>query len=135
LYLWFTDNKWNYFNSGVVTIMFKQSCSLLVLASMITMSAMLANAGEVEVKTGNMQVSVKNGQVQVDSDSSNTRSSSWLQRLSHLRLFNGRSTTPSVQSDMKCDRDSSGYSTTRRSSSGTGISQSSSSSTTVTCSN
>jgi hypothetical protein len=115
--------------------MFKQSFSLLVLASMMTMTAMLANAGEVEVQTGNMQVSVKNGQVQVNSGSNNTRNSSWLHRLSNMRLFNGRSTTPSVQSDLKCDRDSSGYSTTRRSSSGTGISQSSSSSTTVTCSN
>ncbi|MGL6341765.1 MAG: hypothetical protein ACRC80_21805, partial [Waterburya sp.] len=86
------------------------------------MTTMLANAGEVEVQTGNMNVSVKNGQVQVN-NSSNTRNSSWLQRLSNLRLFNGRSTTPSVQSDLKCDRDSSGYSTTRRSSSGTGISQ------------
>lgn len=132
--LWFTDNKKNYFYSGVVTIMFKQSFSLLVLASMMTMTTMLANAGEVEVQTGNMNVSVKNGQVQVN-NSSNTRNSSWLQRLSNLRLFNGRSTTPSVQSDLKCDRDSSGYSTTRRSSSGTGISQSSSSSTTMTCSN
>ncbi len=115
--------------------MFKQSFSLLILASMMTMTAMLANAGEVEVQTGNMNVSVKNGQVQVNSGSSHTGNSSWLRRLSNLRLFNGRSTTPSIQSDLKCDRDSSGYSTTRRSSSGTGISQSSSSSTTMTCSN
>jgi hypothetical protein len=101
---------------------------------MMTMTAMLANAEEIEVKTGNMNVSVKNGQVQVNG-SSHTGNSSWLRRLSNLRLFNGRSTTPSVQSDLKCDRDSSSYSTTRRSSSGTGISQSSSSSTTMTCSN
>lgn len=113
--------------------MFKQSFSLIVFSSMITLSAMLANAGEVEVNTGNMQVSVENGQVQVDSGSSSTKNSSWLNRLTHMRLFNGRSTTPSIQSDLDCDRSSSGYSTTRRTSSGTGISQSSSSSTTVTC--
>ncbi|BAZ46593.1 hypothetical protein NIES4102_36290 [Chondrocystis sp. NIES-4102] len=112
--------------------MFKQSFSLIVFSSMITLSAMLANAEEVKVNTGNMQVSVKNGQVQVNS-SPTTRNSSWLNRITQIRLFNGRTTTPSIQSDLKCDRKNSSYSTIRRSSSGTGISQSSSSSTTVSC--
>lgn len=113
--------------------MFKQSVSLMVVPAVIILSAGLANAHEVEVKAGNTQVSVQNGQVRVNSNT--VKTPSLLNRLSNLRLFNGRrsSSSSSVESNMKCDRSSSGYSTTRRSSSGTGVSRSSSSSTTMTC--
>ncbi len=112
--------------------MYKQSVSLMVLSTVIALSAGLANAHEVEVKTGNMQVSVQNGEVQVNS--SRVKTPSLLNRLNNLRLFNGRSSSrSSVESNTKCDRASSGYSTTRSNSSGTAVSRSSSSSTTMTC--
>lgn len=112
--------------------MFKQSVSLIVVPAVVILSAGLANAHEVEVKAGNTQVSVQNGQVRVNSNT--VKTPSLLNRLSNLRLFNGRrSSAPSVESNLKCDRSSSGYSTTRSSSSGTGVSRSSSTSTTMTC--
>ena len=111
--------------------MFKQSVSLIVVPAVIALSTGLANAHEVEVKTGNMQVSVQNGEVQVNSNPA--RSQSWLNRLGNLRIFNGSSSRSTGVTKMKCDRSSSGYSTSRRNSSGTAVSQSSSSSTTMTC--
>ena len=115
--------------------MFKQLVSLIVFSTVVTLSAGLANANEVEVKTGNMRVSVENGKVQVNSN--RAKLPSWIDRLSNLRLSNSRSSRssvePNVGSNMKCDRVSSGHSTTSKNRSGTAVSQSSSSSTTMTC--
>ncbi|MEM7592343.1 MAG: hypothetical protein AAF383_12615 [Cyanobacteria bacterium P01_A01_bin.83] len=119
--------------------MLKQSISLMITPVIIGLYVGVANANEVEVKTGNMRVSVQNGNVEVDSGSASTKVPSLLNRLSNFRLFGDREASPasnrhqSRSSNLKCDRSSSGYSTTRRNSSGTGVSQTRSSSTTMTC--
>ncbi|HEY9770545.1 MAG TPA: hypothetical protein V6C71_18975 [Coleofasciculaceae cyanobacterium] len=126
--------------------MFKQYISLMIAPVIVGLYVGLANAQEVEVKAGNMQVSVENGNVEVSSDSHATKTRSLLDRLSHLRLFGdrqaGREATPlgyptghrsNSATYQKCDRAISGYSTTRSNSSGTAVSQSRSSSTTMTC--
>lgn len=115
--------------------MFKQLVSLAVIPAVFALSTGLASANDIEVKTGNMQVSVQNGKVQVNSGSSAAKNSSWLNRLSNLRIFNGRSSSSSVGSNMNCDRRSSGHSTTSSNSSGTATSRSTSTSTSMTCSN
>ena len=115
--------------------MFKQLVSLAVIPAVFALSTGLAYANDIEVKTGNMQVSVQNGKVQVNSGSSAAKNSSWLNRLSNLRIFNGRSSSSSVGSNMNCDRRSSGHSTTSSNGSGTAISRSTANSTGMTCSN
>jgi len=111
----------------------KQSIALVVLGTSITLYAGLANANEIEVKTGNMQVSVQDSGVTVTPTSSRVKMPSLLNRLSNLRFFNNSSSRSSVGSDLKCDRVSSGHHDTKTNSSGTAVSQSSSSSTTMTC--
>lgn len=125
--------------------MFKQSISLMITPVIIGLYVGVANANEVEVKAGNMRVSVENGNVEVNSGSSTTKVPSLLNRLSNLRLFGdreassagNRQVTPnrhqSRSSNLKCDRRTSGHSSTRRNSSGTAVSQTRSSSTTMTC--
>lgn len=113
--------------------MFKQSVSLVIIPAVLVLSATLTNAHDVEVKTGNSSVSVRNGEVQINSNASKSKTSSWLHRIGNLGLFNNRSTTSSTRSSAKCDRRSSGYSNTRSNSSGTAVSRTSSSSTTMTC--
>ena len=116
--------------------MFKQSMSLMIAPVIIGLYTGLANADEVKVQAGNMRVSVENGKVEVDSGSA-TKVPSLLNRLSNLRLFGDRQPAPRVQpsrsSNLKCDRNTTGYSTTRRNQSGTAVSQTRSSSTTMTC--
>ncbi|MEO1005841.1 MAG: hypothetical protein AAFW67_08325 [Cyanobacteria bacterium J06638_38] len=121
--------------------MFKQSMSLMIAPVIIGLYTGLANADEVKVKAGNMQVSVQNGNVEVNSGSTAVKAPSLLNRLSNLRLFGDRQTSPRVNpsrsstrsSNLKCDHSSSGYSSTRRNQSGTAVSQTRSSSTTMTC--
>ncbi|MEM8673376.1 MAG: hypothetical protein AAGF83_05815 [Cyanobacteria bacterium P01_G01_bin.67] len=121
--------------------MFKQSMSLMIAPVIIGLYTGLANADEVKVKAGNMQVSVQNGNVEVNSGSTAVKAPSLLNRLSNLRLFGDRQTSPRVNpsrsstrsSNLKCDHRSSGYSSTRRNQSGTAVSQTRSSSTTMTC--
>lgn len=112
--------------------MCKQFISLTIVPLVVVWYAGVVAAGEVEVKTGNMQVSVQNGHVEVNSDSGEIRTPSLLERLNHIRLFKDRPSS-SDRSNLKCDRSSSGYSTTRSNSSGSAVSRSTSSSTTVTC--
>ncbi|MEM7759114.1 MAG: hypothetical protein AAF298_13450 [Cyanobacteria bacterium P01_A01_bin.40] len=121
--------------------MFKQSISLMIAPVIIGLYTGLANADEVKVKAGNMQVSVQNGNVEVNSGSNGVKAPSLLNRLNNLRLFGDRQASPRVNpprsstrsSNSKCDRSSSGYSSTRRNQSGTAVSQTRSSSTTITC--
>lgn len=113
--------------------MSKQSISLIIVPAIFVLSTTLANAHEVEVRTGNMDVSVRNGEVQINSNASKTKKPSWFNRLGNLGLFNNRSTSSSTGPNAKCDRTSSGYSNTRSNSSGTAVSRTSSSSTTMTC--
>ncbi|MEL6440464.1 MAG: hypothetical protein AAFQ80_14555 [Cyanobacteria bacterium J06621_8] len=116
--------------------MSKQFMSLMIVPVILALYTGLANAEEVKVQAGNTRVSVENGQVEVNSGSA-TRSSTLLNRLSNLRLFGTRQPSPRVHpspsSSLKCDRTTSGHSTTRRNQSGTAVSQTSSSSTTTTC--
>lgn len=114
----------------------KQSIALVVLGTSIALYAGLANANEIEVKTGNMEVSVQDSGVTVTPTSSRVSVPSLLNRLNNLRFFNqgsSSSSRSSVGSDLKCDRVSSGHHDTNTNSSGTAVSQSSSSSTTMTC--
>ncbi len=118
--------------------MFKQYISLMIAPVIVGLYVGLANAQEVEVKAGNMQVSVENGNVEVNSGSDATKTRSLLDHLTHLRLFGDRQAYPTGNrshstANQKCDRAISGYSTTRSNSSGTAVSQSRSSSTTMTC--
>ncbi|MEM8719497.1 MAG: hypothetical protein AAGE84_09340 [Cyanobacteria bacterium P01_G01_bin.39] len=117
--------------------MLKQSISLMITPVIIGLYVGVANANEVEVKTGNMRVSVQNGNVEVNSGSASNKVPSLLNRLSNLRLFGDRQVAPTRHparsSNLKCDRRTSGHSSTRRNSSGTAVSQTRSSSTTMTC--
>ena len=112
--------------------MYKQYISWAIALTIFSLSAGMTNAHEVEVQTGKMRVSVQNGNVEVDSNSGVVKTPSLLERLNNLRLLKDR-TTSSERVNSNCDRQSSGYSTTRRNSSGTAVSRSSSSSTTMTC--
>ena len=111
--------------------MFKQSIFLIITPVVLGLSTGIANANEIEVKAGNTRVSVQSGKVEIDRPSA-VKTPSLLDRLSNLRLFGNRSSSSST-SNRKCDRNSSGYSSTRSNSSGTAVSQTSSSSTTMTC--
>ena len=112
--------------------MCKQFISLTIVPLIVIWYAGAVTAGEVEVKTGRMQVSVQNGNVEVNSNGGAVKTPSLLERLNNIRLFRDRHSSSS-QSNLKCDRTSSGYSTTRSNSSGSAVSRSTSSSTTVTC--
>ena len=110
----------------------KRSISLVVISTLIALSAGLANAHDVEVKAGNMQVSVDNGKV--DIDSSTSQPTSLLDRISNWRIFGSRTPKPVVRGKtMNCRGITSGDRSTHTNSSGTGVMQSSSSSTTMTC--
>lgn len=109
--------------------MFKQSIFLIITPVVLGLSTGMTNAHEIEVKAGDTQVSVQSGRVEIER-SGEVKTPSLLDRLSKLKLFGNRS---SSASDRKCNRNSSGYSSTRSNSSGTAVSQTSSSSTTMTC--
>jgi hypothetical protein len=110
-------------------IMFKQSMFLMTVPVIVGLYTGIAHANEIEVKAGNTQVSVQNGKVEIER-ASQIKTLSLLERLNNLRLFGDRS---SSADHAKCDRASSGYSSTRSNSSGTAVSRTSSSSTTMTC--
>lgn len=110
--------------------MFKQSIFLMTAPVIVGLYTGIANAHEIEVKAGNTQVSVQSGKVEIQ-QASRAKPPSLLDRLSNLRLFG--SDRSSSASNSKCDRNSSGYSSTQSNSSGTARSQTSSSSTTMTC--
>lgn len=117
--------------------MLKQSLSLMIAPMIVGLYTGVANANEVKVQAGNMRVSVENGKVEVDSGSAASKAPSLLNRLGNLRLFGNRQVSPRVQpsssSNLRCDRNTTGYSTTRRNSSGSSVSHTRSSSTTMTC--
>ncbi len=110
----------------------KQSVSLVIVSTAIALSAGIANADDMKVRAGNTSVSIQNGKVEVNNSSTQSRQSSWLDRLGR-RIFGSRNSGSTINnsSTMKCDRSSSSQQTS--SSSSGGVSQSSSSSTTMTC--
>ncbi len=111
----------------------KQSVSLAIISASIALSAGIANADNINVKAGNTSVSIQNGRVEVNnSNTNNTQSSSWLDRLSR-RIFRSRNSSSTINSSgsLKCDRSSSSQTSSSRSSGG--VSQTSSSSTTMSC--
>ncbi len=110
----------------------KQSVSLAIISASIALSAGIANADDMHVKAGNTSVSIQNGRVEVNSNTSNPQPSSWLNRLNR-RIFGSRNSRSTINnsSSMKCDRSSSSQSSS--SSSGGIVSRTSSSSTTMTC--
>ena len=112
----------------------KHSVSLIIVSIAIAMSGTAVNADDMKVRAGNTNVSIQNGKVEVNSNSSNGKPSSLFHRLSR-RIFGSRNSRSTINnsSTMKCDRSNSSQSSS--SSSGGGISQSSSSSTTMSCSN
>ncbi len=113
--------------------MFKQSIFLMTVPVIVGLYTGIAHANEIEVKAGNTQVSVQNGKVEIERPSQ-IKTLSLLERLHNLRLFGDRSSSSSYPANHgKCDRASSGYSSTRSNSSGTAVSRTSSSSTTMTC--
>lgn len=107
--------------------------SLLVASTALFVSAGIASAGDIEVNTGNTQVSIKGQTISVDTPASRT-SPSLLER---LRTW--RSNRPSVPVRVitttsrsgKCQTTTSSQQSTQRS--GSGVVQSSSSSSSTVC--
>lgn len=111
----------------------KNSLSLVIIAASMILSAGFANAHDVEVQAGDLQVSVDNGRVSIDSHDSD-RSFSLLERISSWRIFGSPEPEPVVNSKtLDCDGATYGDRSTHVNRSGTGVIQTSSSSTTMTC--
>ncbi len=107
----------------------KQSIFLLVLAALLSLSLEPVKANNVEVKTGNLQVSVQEDKVEIESG---RQSSYWRDRLNNLGIFRSRvSERPTIQTSGNCSQNNSSHHSTHRS--GGGIIQTSSSTSTTTC--
>lgn len=110
--------------------MCKQSV-LLITVMVLIGSVGEVSSREVEVKAGNVQVSVQNGEVEVNMEANSLKTPSLLERLTNFSLFNRNSGSASRTSGAKCDHSFNSEQTRRTTSSG--ISQTSSSSTTMVC--
>ena len=113
----------------------KNSLSLVIIAASMILSAGVANAQEIEVQAGDMQVSVDNGRVSIDSNDSD-RSFSLLERISSWHIFGSPKPKPEpvvTGKTLDCDGATYGDRSTHINRSGTGVIQTSSSSTTMTC--
>lgn len=107
----------------------KKSIFLIVLPALLSLSIEPVKANNVEVQTGNLQVSVKDGGVEIKSGE---QSSSWRDRLNNLGVLRSRvSERSTTQTSGKCSQNSSSHQSTR--SSGGGVIQTSSSTSTTTC--
>jgi hypothetical protein len=107
----------------------KKSILLLVLPALLSLSSEPVRANNIEVQTGNLQVSVQDGEVEIKS---RQQSPSWRDRLNNLGILRSRvSERPTTQTSGKCSQNNSSHQSTRRS--GGGITQTSSSISTTTC--
>lgn len=107
----------------------KQSIFLLVLPALLSLSIEPVKANNVEVQTGNLQVSVQERGVEIKS---RQQSPSLRDRLNNLGIFRSRvSERPTSQTLGKCSQNNSSHHSTRRS--GGGVIQTSSSTSTTTC--
>jgi hypothetical protein len=114
----------------VITAMLtKQSIFLLVLTTLLSLSIEPVKANNVEVQTGNLQVSVQEGEVEIKS---REQSPSLRDRLNHLGILRSRvSERPTSQTSGKCSHNNSSHHSTRNI--GGGVIQTSSSTSTTTC--
>jgi hypothetical protein len=101
----------------------------MVLPALLSLSIAPVKANNVEVQTGNLQVSVQEGEVEIKS---RQQSPSWQDRLYNLGILRSRvSERPSTQTSGKCSQNNSSHHSTRRT--GGGVIQTSSSTSTTTC--
>jgi hypothetical protein len=107
--------------------------SLLVVSTVILLATAMANANDVEVKAGNVRVSVTEDTVNVYSPS-RKQPPSLLERLRIWRHRNSRlPSTSTSNTSNNCQTVNSSYRSTRTSNSGNGVVESSSSSSSTVC--
>ncbi|MBE9170084.1 hypothetical protein IQ238_22030 [Pleurocapsales cyanobacterium LEGE 06147] len=115
----------------------KQSIFLLVLPALLSLSIEPVKANNVEVQTGNLQVSVQEGGVKIESrqQSPSLRDAAapaLRDRLNNLGILRSRVSERSTSQSLgKCSQNNSSHHSTRRS--GGGVIQTSSSTSTTTC--
>jgi hypothetical protein len=101
--------------------------SLFLIPVLLIVSTGVASANNIEVKTGNTQVSVGNQGINIKKSTS----PSLIDRLVNWRVFRSGSSSIPSQVSNKCSQSSSTYSSSR--STGGGVVRSSSSSSTTAC--
>ena len=104
----------------------QKSISLAMASTVLVLVAGVANANNIEVKNGDLQVSIQDRTVSVQSSPSRRRPPSLLERLQFWR--SNASSVPQVSASGKCRSVNSSHQSTRTSSSGSGVVRTSSSS-------
>lgn len=108
----------------------QKSISLITVSMLLIVTTGIANADNIEVKTGDVEVSITERSVNLPSPT-RRQPPSLLQRLRIWRPHNFRVSSPPVSSN--CQTVNSSYQSTRTSNSGNGVVKSSSSSSSTVC--
>ena len=105
--------------------------SLAMVSTVLLLLTGIANANDIKVKTGNLQVSVQDETVTVQTSTSRREPPSLLERLRIWRPHSSR--LPPTSTSGRCQTTNSSHQSNRTSSSGNGVVQSSSSSSSTVC--